>query len=277
MASRDHLSCALRDRPPSKLEAFERFARAWMELVERHGGTHHGYFLPAEGASDIAYALFSFESLADYERYRGRFDVDPDFVEADGICDESGCVRRYRTSTASCVRCCPTGRRDESRRRHRRHRPRRHLPGAAAGARRARGRRAQPRRARAVLAGAGVARGRAGGVDRDAEDAAGTFGERIAALDADVVIDMICFTAESAQQLVDALRPRARCSCTAARSGSTAPPRASRHRGRAAHRVRRLRHRQGGDRGAAVPRDARRRRPERGPPSRATSAARAGR
>jgi len=43
-------------------------------------------------------------------------------------------------------------------------------------------------------------------VDRDAEDAAGTFGERIAALGADVVIDMICFTPESARQLVDALR-----------------------------------------------------------------------
>jgi nucleoside-diphosphate-sugar epimerase len=44
-------------------------------------------------------------------------------------------------------------------------------------------------------------------VDREAEDAAGTFGERIAALDADVVVDMVCFTPESARQLVDALRP----------------------------------------------------------------------
>jgi len=44
-------------------------------------------------------------------------------------------------------------------------------------------------------------------VDRDAEDAAGTFGSRIAALGADAVIDMICFTPGSAQQLVDALRP----------------------------------------------------------------------
>jgi nucleoside-diphosphate-sugar epimerase len=43
--------------------------------------------------------------------------------------------------------------------------------------------------------------------DRDAEDAAGTFGARIGALKADVVIDLICFTAASAQQLADALRP----------------------------------------------------------------------
>jgi len=44
-------------------------------------------------------------------------------------------------------------------------------------------------------------------VDRDAEDAAGTFGGRVAALAPDVVIDLICFTAASAAQLVDALRP----------------------------------------------------------------------
>jgi len=44
-------------------------------------------------------------------------------------------------------------------------------------------------------------------VDRDAEDAAGTFGARVAALRPDVVIDLICFTAASAAQLVEALRP----------------------------------------------------------------------
>ncbi len=44
-------------------------------------------------------------------------------------------------------------------------------------------------------------------VDRDAEDAAGEFGARVAALRPDVVIDLVCFTAASAQQLVGALRP----------------------------------------------------------------------
>jgi nucleoside-diphosphate-sugar epimerase len=43
--------------------------------------------------------------------------------------------------------------------------------------------------------------------DREAEDRAGTFGERVAALNADAVIDMICFTPDSARQLTDALRP----------------------------------------------------------------------
>jgi nucleoside-diphosphate-sugar epimerase len=44
-------------------------------------------------------------------------------------------------------------------------------------------------------------------VDRDAEDAEGTFGARIAALSPDVVVDLVCFTADSARQLVEALRP----------------------------------------------------------------------
>ena len=42
--------------------------------------------------------------------------------------------------------------------------------------------------------------------DRDAEDAEHTFGQRVRALNADIVIDMVCFTLDSAQQLVDALR-----------------------------------------------------------------------
>jgi len=51
-------------------------------------------------------------------------------------------------------------------------------------------------------------------LDRVAEEAAGSFGERIAQLDAEVVIDLTCYRLESAQQLVEALRGRvgpARC------------------------------------------------------------------
>jgi nucleoside-diphosphate-sugar epimerase len=42
--------------------------------------------------------------------------------------------------------------------------------------------------------------------DRAAEEQAGTFGKKIRDLQPDVVIDMICFTEESARQLVEALR-----------------------------------------------------------------------
>jgi hypothetical protein len=90
------ITCVVRYRiDPAKLAAFEKFARAWIHLVDKHGGRHHGYFLPSEGASDVALALFSFESLAAYERYRALFGVDPEFVRADRIRDESGCVVRH--------------------------------------------------------------------------------------------------------------------------------------------------------------------------------------
>jgi nucleoside-diphosphate-sugar epimerase len=42
--------------------------------------------------------------------------------------------------------------------------------------------------------------------DREQEDRDGTFGDRIAALHADAVVDLVCFTLASAQALVDALR-----------------------------------------------------------------------
>lgn len=45
-------------------------------------------------------------------------------------------------------------------------------------------------------------------LDRVAEEAAGSFGERIARLDAEVVMDLICYRLESAQQLVESLRGR---------------------------------------------------------------------
>ena len=80
---------------PAKIDAFERFAREWIGLVNARGGKHHGYFLPSEGASDRALALFSFPSLAAYEHYRAGFGVDPEFIAADRIRDESGCVLRY--------------------------------------------------------------------------------------------------------------------------------------------------------------------------------------
>jgi len=41
---------------PKKIDALEQFAKRWIELVNRYGGRHHGYFLPSEGASDRAMA-----------------------------------------------------------------------------------------------------------------------------------------------------------------------------------------------------------------------------
>jgi nucleoside-diphosphate-sugar epimerase len=45
-------------------------------------------------------------------------------------------------------------------------------------------------------------------LDREAEEKAGTFGAKIADLKPDVLIDKICFTLDSAQQLVEGLCQR---------------------------------------------------------------------
>ena len=47
-------------------------------------------------------------------------------------------------------------------------------------------------------------------LDRTEEEEAGTFGKAIRALDPDAVIDMICFTMESARQIVEALQGEVR-------------------------------------------------------------------
>ena len=39
--------------------------------------------------------------------------------------------------------------------------------------------------------------------DREAEDSQGVFGQRVRELEPDIVIDMICFTLESAQQMAE--------------------------------------------------------------------------
>lgn len=47
-------------------------------------------------------------------------------------------------------------------------------------------------------------------LDREAEEKRGAFGEKVLALEPDAVMDMICFTQESARHLVEALRGRVR-------------------------------------------------------------------
>jgi NIPSNAP len=83
-----------------------RFGRRWMELVDSRGGTHHGCFLPAEGASGKALALFSFPGLAACEQYRGLSGTDPGFTGADRIRDESSCVLRYERTLRHDIRSC---------------------------------------------------------------------------------------------------------------------------------------------------------------------------
>jgi hypothetical protein len=80
---------------PYQLDAFEAYGKKWIELVNRLGGQHHGYFMPSEGASNIAFALFSFPSLADYEIYRNRMQTDPECLETFRIAQENKCIISY--------------------------------------------------------------------------------------------------------------------------------------------------------------------------------------
>ena len=80
---------------PDKVDDFERYGRRWIELVERFGGQHHGYFLPSEGANNIAYALFSFPSLATYEQYRIDAATDPDCIAIYEDAKATGCIISY--------------------------------------------------------------------------------------------------------------------------------------------------------------------------------------
>ena len=83
---------------PSKVKEFESYGKEWIRLVEKLGGKHHGYFLPSEGASNIALALFSFPSLAAYEEYRTKSFSDPECLAAFKYAEETKCVVSYERS-----------------------------------------------------------------------------------------------------------------------------------------------------------------------------------
>lgn len=83
---------------PYKLAEFERYGKMWIPLVEKHGGRHHGYFLPSEGASNVALAMFSFPSLAAYEAYRVKSMHDADCQAAFKYADDTRCIVSYERS-----------------------------------------------------------------------------------------------------------------------------------------------------------------------------------
>jgi hypothetical protein len=93
------VTCYLRyEVPLGKLADFEAYGKMWLELVPKFGGIHHGYFLPSEGESDVALAMFSFPSLADYEQYRKDSAADPEVAKAIDFATKTQCFKRYERS-----------------------------------------------------------------------------------------------------------------------------------------------------------------------------------
>jgi hypothetical protein len=95
---------------PDKLTAFEHYASKWMRLVEKYGGTHHGYFVPGEeppsaafsfpgigeaGPDNIGIALFSFPTVEAYETYRREVANDPECIAVTHHYEQTKCFSKY--------------------------------------------------------------------------------------------------------------------------------------------------------------------------------------
>lgn len=61
---------------PFKRDAFEAYAKKWLEIIPACGGDLLGYWMPHEGTNNIAFGLISFDNLAAYEAYRARLRAD---------------------------------------------------------------------------------------------------------------------------------------------------------------------------------------------------------
>jgi hypothetical protein len=83
---------------PYKVNDFEKYAKMWIPLVNKFGGSHHGYFLPHEGANNIGYALFSFPSLAEYEEYREKIKKDKACLKAFKQAEKTRCIISFERS-----------------------------------------------------------------------------------------------------------------------------------------------------------------------------------
>lgn len=105
-----HLSYVI---DPDKLAEFEHYARLWISLIEKFGGTHHGYFVPTEapasidfsfpniggpGPDNVAVALFSFPSLTEYEQYRQKAAEDAECQAATKYQQTTNCFLKYERS-----------------------------------------------------------------------------------------------------------------------------------------------------------------------------------
>jgi hypothetical protein len=111
MANGQTVTCQIRYKlDVKKLKEFEAYARAWIILIERYGGTHHGYFVPRsipdgvrisfpqvghDGPADIAIALFTFPDEQGYLRYREIVANDADCRSAEALYRETECFISY--------------------------------------------------------------------------------------------------------------------------------------------------------------------------------------
>jgi hypothetical protein len=98
---------------PDKLSEFREYARAWIALIRKYGGTHHGYFAPCAdkddlpdpafsfpglgtaGPPNVGVALFSFPSVEAYDQYRASVATDEGCIAATARFNETRCFSSY--------------------------------------------------------------------------------------------------------------------------------------------------------------------------------------
>ncbi len=95
---------------PEGLDAFEDYARTWIGLVEKYGGTHQGFFvsggegahaavsfpgLGSEAPTNMAIAFFSFPDRAVYDSYRAKAAVDPECLRLNKMMASDPCFASY--------------------------------------------------------------------------------------------------------------------------------------------------------------------------------------
>lgn len=96
-----------------KLDAFAEYGRIWIDLIEKLGGKHHGYFLPSqdevakahgrfsfpgigsEGPTNVGVAIFSFSDWDAYEKYRAEAGNYEECKRATKIATETRCFISY--------------------------------------------------------------------------------------------------------------------------------------------------------------------------------------
>lgn len=107
-------TCLIRYKiDPDKMNEFREYAHSWILLINKYGGTHHGYFVPGthvdnlpnaafsfpglgtEGPPNIAVALFSFSSIDAYDKYRIAVSHDEDCEAATARFNETKCFSSY--------------------------------------------------------------------------------------------------------------------------------------------------------------------------------------
>ena len=93
------ITCYLRyEIDPFKVKEFETYGKMWIPLVNKFGGTHHGYYMPHEGPDTVAVAMFSFPSLAAYEIYRTAAANDPECQKAVAYYRDTRCFLKFERS-----------------------------------------------------------------------------------------------------------------------------------------------------------------------------------